>query len=177
MGTIDLRGDGVNTEMETGSRSTAAPIVAHRASLERKIPRNPVDGGQPGHPSIRLDCGAASLRSTAPQSNYTTTTGHFICYRKRTSSLATDKQIFPESRSCCASGLYLPRRGATLQQRLTNGKARVGQNHLLTDHFLMVDQQGRLEVTGALLGCRAQDDRDEGQPVVRVRDADRLPFP
>ena len=58
--------------------------------LERKIPRNPVDGGQPGHPSIRLDCGAASLRSTAPQSNYTTTTGHFICYRKRTSSLATD---------------------------------------------------------------------------------------
>ena len=59
--------------------------------LERKIPRNPVDGGQPGHPSIRLDCGAASLRSTAPQSNYTTTTGHFICYRKRTSSLATDR--------------------------------------------------------------------------------------
>ena len=42
MGTIDLRGDGVNTEMETGSRSTAAPIVAHRASWSEKFRGTPV---------------------------------------------------------------------------------------------------------------------------------------
>ena len=42
MGTIDLRGDGVNTEMETGSRSTAAPIVAHRASWSEKFRGTPL---------------------------------------------------------------------------------------------------------------------------------------
>ena len=42
MGTIDLRGDRVNTEMETGSRSTAAPIVAHRASWSEKFRGTPL---------------------------------------------------------------------------------------------------------------------------------------
>ena len=37
METIDLRGDGVNTGMETGSRSTGPPIVAHRASWSEKF--------------------------------------------------------------------------------------------------------------------------------------------
>ena len=37
METIDLRGDGMNTGMETGSRSTGPPIVAHRASWSEKF--------------------------------------------------------------------------------------------------------------------------------------------
>ena len=90
MGTIDLRGDGVNTEMETGSRSTAAPIVAHRASWSEKFRGTPLTEANQAIQAYAWTVGAASLRSTAPQSNYTTTTGHFICYRKRTSSLATD---------------------------------------------------------------------------------------
>ena len=42
MGTIDLRGDGVNTEMETGSRSTAAPIVAHLLATTHMMERTTV---------------------------------------------------------------------------------------------------------------------------------------
>ena len=89
MGTIDLRGDGVNTEMETGSRSTAAPIVAHRASWSEKFRGTPLTEANQAIQAYAWTVGQLSVAklphspTTQPQpdTSFATTTGQIMCYR------------------------------------------------------------------------------------------------
>ena len=90
MGTIDLRGDGVNTEMETGSRSTAAPIVAHRASWSEKFRGTPLTEANQAIQAYAWTVGQLRYAQLPHSPTTQSQPDIYICYRKRTSSLATD---------------------------------------------------------------------------------------
>ena len=65
-------------------------------------------------------------------------------------------------------GSHGPNHGL-LDERLTHREIGVGQDYLLADHLLGVDQQRCLEIACALLGRRPEDYGDKGQPIVSIR--------
>ena len=89
----------------TGPRSDGARITAQRTFCGENFDLKTPHGGRP---TVASECGKAALRSAFPHSepwkspflgeffgalnqfNLHNQTGHFICYKKRTFSLATD---------------------------------------------------------------------------------------
>src|SRR5712691_148352 len=93
------------------------------------------------------------------------------------SSVSRDVQSgsFVDMRS--RNGTFLTTWRLELHQRLPNGQSRVGQNHLTPNHLLIIDNQRRLEIAGAVFRGWSDNANDESQMRFGGGDSDGLPFP